>query len=352
MFPTFGAFDGVSVDGGDLAISGWLTTEAQEPIDAIQICNGLRILPQGTAALHLPSPDVMRHYPTLKNADQCRFQLRVPITPEESEHVSTSLLRLIPQSQGRDLGSLPLMLESPLPPPRPEDIALVGGGFLQVACSFLSYMIDLAGLTPDCDVLDVGCGFGRIAHAFVNYLHPSAHYAGFDVVPRMIDWAQTTITPRYPNFEFKCVDLYNATYNPNGKLQSRDLRFPYEDSSFDMVFLTSVFTHMHGDDVRHYLDEIRRVLRPGGRCLATCFLLNDETHDLIRQGRSLQNLVHPFHEGFVADLANPEQAIGFPEPAFLGWISDRGFSILGEYLGVWRGQAALPYYQDMVVFKK
>ena len=37
------------------------------------------------------------------------------------------------------------------------------------------------------------------------------------------------------------------------------------------MFLTSVFTHMLPPSVRRYLNEIRRVVKPGGRVLATFF---------------------------------------------------------------------------------
>ena len=51
--------------------------------------------------------------------------------------------------------------------------------------------------------------------------------------------------------------------------------FPCADNSFDLVFLTSVFTHMFAGDVENYLSEISRVLKPGGKCLITWFLLDE-----------------------------------------------------------------------------
>ena len=72
-------------------------------------------------------------------------------------------------------------------------------------------------------------------------------------------------------------EIFKKCYNPNGAFKAVDFRFPYEEESFDLIFLTSVFTHMQGAEVRHYLDEIRRALRPGGKCLTTCFLLNGES---------------------------------------------------------------------------
>jgi ubiquinone/menaquinone biosynthesis C-methylase UbiE len=55
------------------------------------------------------------------------------------------------------------------------------------------------------------------------------------------------------------------------------LTFPYEDQRFDLVFLYSVFTHLLPNDLDRYLTEVKRVLKKGGRVLATFFLLNDDS---------------------------------------------------------------------------
>jgi SAM-dependent methyltransferase len=353
MFPTYGSLDSAAVEDGELFISGWVATKGAGAVEGLRVRSGSKVLPRGTAELNLPSPDVQAVFPGLDEVDRCRFRLRVPLSTEERDEVRTSLLSVTPLVRGREGGVLTHIIDTTLPPPREEDIVLVGGGsVLGIAFHFFSCFVELAGLTPESDVLDIGCGFGRIAHALVRYLSPTARYEGFDVVGRMIDWARESITPRYPNFRFTRVDLYNKTYNLEGTLQSSEFRFPYEDEGFDLVFLTSVFTHMFGRDIRHYLDEIRRVLRPGGRCLATCFLLNEESESLIRQGRSTQSLTHPVEDGFVADPECPEDAIGFPEPMFLGWIAGRGLTVQGNYYGAWCGRSDHRYYQDMIIFMK
>src|SRR5262249_603056 len=140
---------------------------------------------------------------------------------------------------------------------------------------------------------------------------------------------------RYPNFRFQKIDLYNKLYNPSGILKSSELRFPYEDESFDVVSLTSVFTHMMPSDVRHYLDEIHRVLRPGGRCLSTCFLLNEESKLLVRDGKTSIPLVHPARECFLQNPESPEDAIGFAEVKLLNWIAKRNLVLRSKYYGSW-----------------
>ena len=92
--------------------------------------------------------------------------------------------------------------------------------------------------------------------------------------------------PAPSRFRFAVADVHNGQYNPDAETQASEYTFPYGDEEFDVVVLTSVFTHMLPDDVAHYLDEIARVLKPGGRTLITWFLLNEETERLLDEQRT------------------------------------------------------------------
>ena len=227
-----------------------------------------------------------------------------------------------------------------------------GGDLLAVSNWFLGHFIQLADLKPDAHVLDVGCGFGRMAYTLAHYLAPSARYEGFDIIGQLIEWAQQSISTKFPNFTFRKADIFNKCYNPKGAFRAVNFRFPYKEESFDLIFLTSVFTHMQGAEVRHYLDEIRRVLRPGGKCLTTCFMLNGESEELIRKGESTQNLVHPCDDCFSSNPEVPEAAIGFKENLLLGWIAERGFALTCKFYGTWCGRPRALDYQDILVYKK
>lgn len=159
----------------------------------------------------------------------------------------------------------------------PRRLRFVGGGdHLDVGRGFVEHFRELAGLQPDSEVLDIGCGIGRIAVALAETLGPGGRYEGFDIVPEGIEWCAREITPRHPGFRFQLADLRNARYNPGGRVGAEEYRFPYEDGSFDLAFATSVFTHMLSGGVANYLREARRVLRPGGRLLTTWYLLGLE----------------------------------------------------------------------------
>ena len=140
---------------------------------------------------------------------------------------------------------------------------------------FFQYFVQLGGLKPDENVLDVGCGIGRMAVPLTKYL--KGVYEGFDIGPEAIKWCQDNISRRYPKFYFQVADVFNEKYNPGGKYKASEYKFPYDNDAFDFVYLTSVFTHMLPHDMENYLSEISRVLRNNGRCLITYYLLNEES---------------------------------------------------------------------------
>ena len=139
----------------------------------------------------------------------------------------------------------------------PRGMIFIGAGdFEQIGKDFKKHFIELGNLQPGDRVLDVGCGIGRMAIPLTSYLSQEGEYWGFDIVKQGIEWCQRRISPKYGNFHFLHSDIYNKEYNPKGKLQAREYKFPFEDQCFDFVFLTSVFTHMLPADMENYVSEI------------------------------------------------------------------------------------------------
>ena len=92
------------------------------------------------------------------------------------------------------------------------------GGGTYAGLEFLTYFVSLGGLKPEHDVLDIGCGVGRMAHPLAYFLDQKARYFGFDIVEKGIRWAKDNITAEFPNFEFQRLDIHNQLYNPTGTL--------------------------------------------------------------------------------------------------------------------------------------
>jgi SAM-dependent methyltransferase len=128
------------------------------------------------------------------------------------------------------------------------------------------------GLSRDSRLLDVGCGPGRLAIGILRRVGEIAAYRGVDVDPAAVRWCERHIAREHPSFRFQLLDVANPRYNPGGQADAAAVRLPFDDASFDLIYLYSVFSHMLADDVRAYLREFRRVLVPGGKAFATAFI--------------------------------------------------------------------------------
>ncbi len=240
----------------------------------------------------------------------------------------------------------------PLVPPRrllfdgPRDPA----AFLENGREFLRHYVDLCSLRRDESVLDVGSGIGRKTVPLTTYLSPSARYVGMDIHRRGIAWCRSRISSRFPNFEFRHVDVFNGRYNRRGTIRDAEFRFPFTDEKFDFVVLGSVFTHMLPAGVAQYLRETARVLRPGtGRCLISFFLLDPESEAGIAAGRSVYRFASRHDDYAVENPDLPEDAIAFDEVLIRRLYAEAGLEISAIHPGSWSGRENAVSFQDLVV---
>jgi len=240
-----------------------------------------------------------------------------------------------------------------LTPPRRR--LFVGGqeDFKSIGEEFLRYFRELGRLKPHERVLDVGCGIGRMAVPLTKYLDERGSYEGFDIVAEGITWCMKRITPKHPNFHFQLADVFNVKYNPRGTCKACEFHFPYESESFDFVFLTSVFTHMLPQDMEHYLCEVARAMRRGGRCLITFFLLNRESLELINLGKSTYDFRHEGRQFRTIDKATPESGVAYHEEFVRGLFEKCGLTIEEPiHFGSWCGRDDFLSYQDIIIALK
>jgi len=239
---------------------------------------------------------------------------------------------------------------NPLVPPRKLVHGI--GSSLGVGETYLRHFRELAQLQPTEAVLDVGCGIGRMALPLTRYLLPPGRYEGFDILRANVAWCRQAITPRFPNFRFQHADVFNREYNRRGRLAGDQFRFPYPDGAFDFAFLTSVFTHLMPADAAHYLSELGRVLRPGGRCLATFFLMNAESEGLVTAGHGHIRFQPFAGPAWVSNPTIPEACLALDESFVIEAAAKGGLSINQSCPGSWCGRGTSTDFQDIVVFGK
>jgi SAM-dependent methyltransferase len=97
-------------------------------------------------------------------------------------------------------------------------------------------------------ILDWGCGCGRVARYATRKL--AGQFTGCDIDAGNVAWCQDHLPGEY---------LHTGLRPP----------LPFDDARFDLVYGVSVFTHFREALQDAWLEELRRVIRPGGFLLAT-----------------------------------------------------------------------------------
>lgn len=216
------------------------------------------------------------------------------------------------------------------------------------------------GLGNRSHVLEIGCGLGRIAFA-LRYILTAGAYDGFDVAPEKIAFLQGSFHRAHPNFRFVRADVRNTYYNPAGAVAAPAFRFPYADASFDVVFAASVFTHMLPEGTARYFAEAARVLRPGGRFVASVFLLDHyergrpRPQPFARSDFAFDHRLPSFGDDFaMAHPDNPEQMTAYGLPWLTGAAAGAGLTLVTPPLpGLWSGHTdSWVLAQDLLVLAR
>jgi SAM-dependent methyltransferase len=148
-------------------------------------------------------------------------------------------------------------------------------------------------------VLDFGCGCGRVIRHLPSHMYTDAQFYGTDSNEVAIEWCRT--------------HLSFAQFNTN----TLEPPLQYSDDTFDIIYAFSVFTHFDEALQIAWINELRRVLKPGGYLVITVHgdfyfeHLNEDEKRTYKQGRLVvqhqdqlgENTCGAFHpERYVRDI--------------------------------------------------
>jgi len=96
------------------------------------------------------------------------------------------------------------------------------------------------------NILDWGCGPGRIIRHLPEILNNHCTFFGTDYNKQTINWCKE--------------NLNNIQFN----LNSLEATLPYQDEQMDIIYGISIFTHLSEKNHSLWLNELLRVLKPNG----------------------------------------------------------------------------------------
>jgi len=178
-------------------------------------------------------------------------------------------------------------------------------------------------------MLDWGCGCGRVVGFFLKFSN-IRNICGCDIDTEAVQWCRDSLKPA----EFSAIPLYPPT--------------AYLDNTFDLIISFSIFTHLSREVQFAWLQEMRRILAPGGLFLtsvhgefASWFCFSDNAEKILKNG--IYEQVDNSLDG-IAPAGYYKGVFQKKEYTLKEW--SRYFEII-EY-----GEGKANYYQDLVVMKK
>jgi SAM-dependent methyltransferase len=257
----------LSFDGAELVISGAHLPPGGDP-SRLSVSLG-----DGVAAVFeypLPSPEFGAHYWYWPNAHLSGFRLRMNLAacaPGSDPFTFRFETGLAMEASADNADPWQDRVRVWLPPDLrsfigyPSDrtqLTRVQTWSEQKTVTFTGYsafrglesLLAWHGVTPrpGLRLLDWGCGHGRVARHFIQNW-PQAEISGADIDAENIAWCQANL----PGGHFLTAPLWPP--------------MAVQDETFDAIFGLSVMTHLTEDAQRAWIDEIHRILKPGGIAL-------------------------------------------------------------------------------------
>jgi len=136
--------------------------------------------------------------------------------------------------------------------------------FIEAKYDFVDEMMKLGGIDLEADssakVLDVGCGVGGTSRHIAKKLGPNADVTGITLSPNQVKRATELAEEQ---------GVKNAKFTVMNALE---MEFP--DNTFDIVWACESGEHM--PDKEAYINEMMRVLKPGGKFVMATWCQRDD----------------------------------------------------------------------------
>ena len=270
---------------GDLCITGWMLSPFTPEIKTFALYVNQELL---TIARAQTAPETFDKFRS--EGTPLRFELSSSLKLKEILKFSRiDVVGFVDEGPVRRITTMfrgDLDTEVPTPPEHlmyrvtgNTNGGLVKFAGLRCATDFLDSIGRFCDLNSVRNLLDWGCGCGRVTKHLIDFLsgEGSLQVHGCDIDGEAIAWCQENLAEG----SFLQVDPFPPQ--------------PWANDSFDVVVSCSVFTHLSEETQQLWLREMQRVITPGGLFLASissgsldsevgCEGISDETVDHILDG--------------------------------------------------------------------
>ena len=201
-----------------------------------------------------------------------------------------------------------------------------GKRFVRNGNLIAQHLKDYCHLKPEDKVMEVGCGCGRTAIALGSYLNNEG-FTGVDIEKTSLNSCKSNKYLIDKEFKFVELDVYNC------------------------VFLISVFTHMMPKDIDNYIQEISRILKIGGTCLISTFLMD--------RGTTGKDISFPYQgtDYYTNNIEMPEIAVGYTLDFYKRIAAKCNMQLVDKpVFGTWFETTSLDignrFSQDIIILQK
>jgi ubiquinone/menaquinone biosynthesis C-methylase UbiE len=128
------------------------------------------------------------------------------------------------------------------------------------------------------------------------------------------------------NSQIEMANTFSKEHNVDLNISKGDIRqLPFEDESISYIYSYNTIFHMKKEDIAKAVDEIKRVLKPGGLCFINFLSVNDCGYgqgEKVGEGEFLQNernekVIHTYYDIEEAEKHFKDMKILFKENRIL-----------------------------------
>jgi SAM-dependent methyltransferase len=194
--------------------------------------------------------------------------------------------------------------------------------YLLAGRDFWTGMFARGWIGTDSNIVDIGVGCGRYAHILRDFnfygQRYTGTYTGIDIDEELLSWCRANFDSK--RFRFLLSGHESSSYKSKGGATGGTELIG--DATQDLVFSTSLYTHLLPRELEEYTRESARILKPGGHMVMSYFSMTTPppTYGGRHTFRHREGIAH------IESEKQPTAAVAYDDEDLRKLVLDAGFS--------------------------